>query len=360
MYHTNSETVEHPSLVEQSESSVSQLNSIQLLRGAAAFLVVGYHLSLFAETHYKNVKVISQLFGQGYAGVDLFFVISGFVITYSTFIKSKQPPALLNYVSRRLIRVFPIYWGMVVIFWITCRVTGGNVPEAGRPLRDWLIAAFLTPLHMTIIPVSWSLSHELFFYLLIGLLLYSRKMWVVLVSVLAGTIYHLATTQSQMPSLWFMFSPYNINFLGGVVVAFLHARKPFHTWVYWALLFSSVVWLFVGPEASSGNTQNRLFLYGLSSIGLILALTGLESSRQIYISRSFTKLGDASYVIYLLHPSALVLLYSFVDKHASLPFWAFACLGVLLFFGVAVVSILIHTYLEKPLLRQLNKLIFPH
>ncbi|AUD02799.1 acyltransferase family protein [Spirosoma pollinicola] len=342
---------------EQSNAPVHQLNSIQLLRGVAAILVVAYHLSLFSGEHYKQVKLVSQLFGYGYAGVDLFFVISGFVITYSTFSKNRKPPGLLKYTSKRLIRIFPIYWAMVLVFWIACKLTYGAVPQADRPIADWLTAFFLIPTHLPIIPVSWSLSHELFFYFLIGLVLYSHNLWVVLGLVVAGTVYQLFSTPSIKPLIWFVFSPYNLEFLGGVGVALLSRINSFPKTVYWALLLMSIVWLFIGPAVDPGNPAVRLVLFGVSSIGVLLALTGLETSRHIIVGGAFTKLGDASYIIYLIHPSALVFLYKFFEKHPSLPFWAFACAAIALLVIVSQVSILIHYKLEKPVLNRLNKLV---
>lgn len=337
------------------QPSVIPLNSIQLLRGVAVLMVVVYHISLLSASHFKTIGVVSQLFGQGYAGVDLFFVISGFVITYSSFPKGRKSPAVLNYISKRLIRIFPIYWGMALIFWVTCHVLYGGLPQSGRLIGDWLAAIFLVPTHLPIMPISWSLSHELFFYFLIGLIVYSRNLLIVSALVIAGTIYHLTTTQSAIPVYWFMFNPYNLEFLGGALVALLYGTQPYHKSVYWALLLVSIAWLFVGPVAEPGNQESRLLLYGLSSIGIIRALTVLERSRQISIAGGFIKLGNASYIIYLLHSSALVVLYKIVEKWSSLPFWLFICLSISLVVGVSISSLFIHQYLEKPLLDRLNR-----
>ncbi len=356
----NVQAPERSKVSKQSVVSVHQLNSIQLLRGVAAILVVAYHLSLFSGEHYKQVKLISQLFGYGYAGVDLFFVISGFVITYSTFPKNRKPPVLLKYISKRLIRIFPIYWVMVLIFWTACKLAYGAVPQADRSVVDWLMAFFLVPTHLPIIPVSWSLSYELVFYFLIGLILYARNLWVVLIVIVGGTLYQLVNTQPVKPIFWFIFNAYNLEFLGGVGVALLHRAKPFPKTVYWLLLLMSIGWLFVGPAANAGNPASRLLLFGVSSIGLLIALTGLENSRQIRVGGTYTKLGDASYIIYLLHPSALVILYKFFEGHPALPFWAFGCACILLLIGVSQVSIFIHYSLEKPVLDRLNKLVSSH
>ncbi len=343
------------SFIPAKPSTASQpLLILQLLRGVAALLVVAYHLSLFFENHFKQTNSISRFFGHGYAGVDLFFVISGFVITYATFPADKKSPSLPDYWRKRFIRVFPIYWLLLLTFWVACRLSYGGLPPVERHQFDWVSAFFLLPGHQPIIPVSWSLSHELYFYALISLLLYSRRLWFIIALVVGGTLYHVLVSQPFTPIFGFLFNAYNLEFLGGVVACLLYRAGPFRPSVYWSILLASGVWLAAGPATTDGNQAGRFVLYGLASIGLIIALTGLEANRQIGFSTIFTKLGDASYIIYLLHPSALAFVYKFVENRPAFPVWAFVGVSIALPIAVAIISIVIHEFLEKPLLRKLN------
>ena len=77
------------------------------MRAVAAILVMLFHLTHFFAEDF-DLLAFENLFSHGESGVDIFFVISGFVIYHST--KARQSPRRLEFVASRLIRIFPIYW----------------------------------------------------------------------------------------------------------------------------------------------------------------------------------------------------------------------------------------------------------
>src|SRR4051812_24481767 len=120
------------------------LSSIQGLRFIAAFLVLLFHL----EISYS-----------GYKGVDLFFVISGFVIYYSTHLEkvANKAEQRKKFVINRLTKIFILYWSsLIALFSIN------QFPLDIHALGSF----FLVPGHKSILGVSWSLSYELYFYFL--------------------------------------------------------------------------------------------------------------------------------------------------------------------------------------------------
>ena len=90
-------------------SSKKVINSIQFLRGFAAFVVVFYHIGGYIKKNFP-VDFFGDFFGFGFAGVDLFFVISGFIIHFTSKQYFGKPDYLLEYLKKRFFRVFPIYW----------------------------------------------------------------------------------------------------------------------------------------------------------------------------------------------------------------------------------------------------------
>ena len=92
-------------------TAVNRFELIEIGRGIAALLVVFFHATAIAGLpKYFGQAPLAGLFSFGYAGVDFFFVLSGFIIFYSTAKNHGNPRAIFSYVKHRLIRIYPIYW----------------------------------------------------------------------------------------------------------------------------------------------------------------------------------------------------------------------------------------------------------
>lgn len=97
----------------------------------------------------------------GYKGVDIFFVISGFVMYYSLYFKSR--PKAFNFIINRLTKIYFLYWVALILLYVI------------KPFKveaSFFKSFFLIPGHYSILGVSWSLSYELYFYFLIGTVVY--------------------------------------------------------------------------------------------------------------------------------------------------------------------------------------------
>ncbi|WP_144706695.1 acyltransferase family protein [Aminobacter sp. J44] len=88
---------------------MKQLSSIQAARGIAAWMVVAYHM-LAIEKKYVSAALLPEIFAKGMLGVDVFFVISGFVMVHSTMGSPRGLPSAYHFLARRVIRVYPPYW----------------------------------------------------------------------------------------------------------------------------------------------------------------------------------------------------------------------------------------------------------
>ena len=136
---------------------------IQVLRAFAAIFVMLYH----ATNHYnlKGLSFLSDFFKTSFLGVDVFFVLSGFVIYFSsrTYIKNKD---YLSFIKKRIIRIFPSFWlflllPLTLVFLFFPYYV--SVKSAFEPLH-YLQIFFLLFDHLTISQVTWTLSFELYFY----------------------------------------------------------------------------------------------------------------------------------------------------------------------------------------------------
>ncbi len=93
------------------QSERQTLDSIQALRGIAASLVVLYHTAVVERAYgHSSFQPLSPFHFFGAEGVDLFFVISGFIIVWTSFDSFEKPSAIPKYLARRVARIFPLYW----------------------------------------------------------------------------------------------------------------------------------------------------------------------------------------------------------------------------------------------------------
>lgn len=159
---------------EQSNSSVTHatiakngtMHSIQLLRAIAALLVVLYHGQLAISTRFASPVFAAEtyLFAFGAVGVHIFFVISGFIMVYTT--RVDQGFVARDFLRRRILRIYPMYW-VCVAFYLAAHILIGSPYQLSGP--EILGALALYPEHASaIIGPAWTLSFEMFFYLCFG------------------------------------------------------------------------------------------------------------------------------------------------------------------------------------------------
>jgi exopolysaccharide production protein ExoZ len=151
------------------------LNSIRLLRGIAALLVVVYHVCEYLKTH--GYPELADAFPFGAIGVDLFFAVSGFVMLHA--MESKKFDAGFSsgfdFFVRRIIRVAPIYWiGTSALYGIYVAMPHKFKMFSASAEQYWRSMLFLPSVGegSTIRPLltqGWTLYHEMYFYLVLAM-----------------------------------------------------------------------------------------------------------------------------------------------------------------------------------------------
>jgi len=327
---------------------------IQVLRFLAALAVVAFHAWGVAPAGLKvSENAIAFVLSCGGRGVDLFFVISGFIIFYAT---HRSALTAGEFLRRRVERIVPLY------FFVTLAVTvlGVTLPAVfGTP--DWFTPrhilkslAFIafTDAETPVVYVGWSLEYEMYFYLAAALLMaLTRNVWrniVVLFSALVVIGQGPGVAAAAGPYAFFA-DPLILEFVLGVIVgmAFVNGRVEWPALA--AALCAVVVVLAVDPAS-------RVITSGIPS-GCLVAAAAFASRKRAahsWFERALARLGDASYSIYLAQVNsvwlATIALVALIPGITPLPL-VLAVSAVVTALGLAL-NILV----ERPALKLVRRL----
>ena len=265
---------------------MQKLRSIQVLRGIAALAVVVLHAVPDVHAPVGNA-------GYGAFGVDLFFVISGFIMANIAVGRTAR-----QFIGDRLWRIYPLWW-IAVLPWLFMVPRGPTFIVSSLTLWPIYPGGYYVP----VLKVGWTLSFELLFYGAMTLAIAGRA-WLPLIAyamLLVGAL----TTAS--PLLHFVGSPMALEFLIGVVLAKLPRRPALALLIpaaIFALAFTSSGLGDVEASLSPGWALKRAIEWGLPAALIVWGALSLES---LFEHRAFdvpVTIGDASYSIYLFHPLA--------------------------------------------------------
>lgn len=275
-----------------------KLLSIELARGIAAIIVVLYHAARHLD---RNVGFAEgrQLFQFGHAGVDFFFVISGFIILFVHGGDLGRPKRIGHYAARRFTRIYPIYW---VILALTVALAARSALPS--PLEVAWAAALLPTAGEPMVGVAWTLQHEIVFYGVFAVLILHLRVGMALLGLWLGLIAHglLSTGPHGMAGVFL--SAYNLEFFFGMGAAWwLRRREVIRPGAILALGMSFFA-LFAVAEVLGrvdGYGPWARLAYGLPSALIILGLVEMERGGRIRVPLRLLWLGRGSYSIYLFH-----------------------------------------------------------
>jgi peptidoglycan/LPS O-acetylase OafA/YrhL len=342
------------------------LKLIQVLRAIASVLVVFYHATEnFREKLGQNF--LGGFFEFGGSGVDIFFVLSGFIITYTSFRGLGQADKLTHFIRRRVVRIYPIYWVVIMIF-LAAQFLLPSFYRSGYQASTFeLISTFLLlPGHQMLNGVSWTLSFELFFYILFAIaFLIPGKRWIFFFSaayILLLVLINGAADPFAHRNEWIRLagSPLNTEFFLGVIsVLFIHRISRQNALVL--IITGSVLFVAGGLLSNNGysvlpNNFHRVILFGIPSLLLLSGVVALELNKPVRVSRSILLLGEASYSLYLIHLPLVAATAVLIKK---LPVSNNLLLQSVMFFSIVLIcggSVLFHQKIEKPLTDRLNRL----
>jgi peptidoglycan/LPS O-acetylase OafA/YrhL len=273
-----------------------------------------------------GVGVAADVAGAGWIGVDLFFVISGFLIAGILLDTRNDGRYFRNFYARRVLRIFPLYYLFVIGVFIAFAGNAGFLDGAGSPLW-YLLHLGNVPEGLLDKPVPywlgpvWSLAIEEQFYLTFPLLAYlldRRRLAIVLISMIVlAPLVRFATMQA-MPDherVQYMFTPCRIDTIAvGCLLAIIVRTVDLNRWRQTAQLAAfcavpSVVVLAVASGLERTSPFDRVFGYSLVAIGcasvlaLVVLARGARSTAFLRWS-PLTYLGKLCFGLYLLHRPA--------------------------------------------------------
>ncbi|WP_256580953.1 MULTISPECIES: acyltransferase family protein [unclassified Pseudomonas] len=347
-----------------------KLDFIQALRGIAALMVVMLH-TIQQQNIPKDSGVYYWLFSGGGAGVPLFFIISGFIMAYSTRGVESSPKNSLIFLIKRLSRVWPTYAILTIIFWTTVTVVddflGAHFPYS---ILDVLVSILFIPLNMdsALAPLlggsalypGWSLNYEIYFYALFAFsMVFMRFKWLIFFSLIATTLIVLPLIYGSTPSLdarvnygfksylALLTSPLIWEFAAGVAIGLIYfskfkiENKSFAIFLC-AITAAIVVW---------ANLSKLSFGMGLNGWGwsltlMFFALTIASKTVHLKFPAGLIWVGNISYSLYLIHPFFVkpvfdVLWETSLREYIRDPSFSLVVVGLSIFFAA-----LSHKYLE--------------
>ncbi len=294
---------------------------MQAMRGIAALLVVLFHLEAMFREGAPRSREFGQFWSRGFAGVDMFFVISGFIMVYVT---RDIAPSLRNagrFLWARLSRIYPLWWVfaglMMMYFYVAYGQPAPPDKASGEDVLPYAFKSFaLWPQkNYPVLGVGWTLIHEMMFYVLFALGLFLRRaflpFWLVGWALLiVGRDIIWGPQPMHAGNLQELFlSPFNLEFIIGALIAIWILRienRGTQAWFWVGLIFFALALLFQYPVDHERFVWMRVTLFGLPSALIILGLVSLERHRGLVVPSALVKLGNWSYSLYLSH--MLVLL----------------------------------------------------
>lgn len=324
-----------------------RLGGIEACRGIAASAVVLYHVSRHLDFVY-GAPVLKRIFQFGHAGVDLFFVISGFIILFVHYDDINHPQRSGHYIARRATRIFPVYWVALTTTILLSFLGGRELPSGVRVM--WSVT--LLPSHeQPLLGVAWTLQYEIVFYAAFLLLILNRMMGLTALAFWLWWI-GLESAVDGGPLPGSLYSPYNVEFFFGMLVAYWLRNKsmPFPRSVLGiGILLFAVAALMEDLGFFDGYAGTGRFIYGLPAALVILGVA--ESDRQglLDVPTLLRELGRASYSIYLFQFIFIGIVWKIAERTGV----SFPHIAVFLaLVGAAIAGgIVVSRLIEYPLMR---------
>ena len=342
-----------------------RIANLQALRGVAVMMVVLFHIAT-VERKYAGDPILPTWLRIGESGVDLFFVISGFVMVMVTRGKFAEARAAGWFLYSRGTRIYPVYWlyaGLAALVYLA-QPAWVNASQGHQVdlLRSFLL---LPQEHLPVLLVAWSLVHEMYFYLVFTLFMLAPENqlprlltgWAAIVAVSALTWWHPGIA----PWARIAAHPLTLEFIAGACAALWLPKvsgthSPARLWsgITASLLTLAAAYAYgVLDMAALPRATVLAVSYGV----LVYCAVALELHFTRRAHGSLVRLGNASYTIYLSH----VLVLAALGRS-----WAYAGvapgpLDNLLWAGMMLVAVVVYGHIgygriEKPLVDYFHRL----
>lgn len=332
--------------------------SLQCLRAVAAILVVCFHhINALRDRAAPDLP----FFQIGQFGVDIFFVISGFIMWTTT---SARPTTGAVFMKRRIIRIVPLYWAFTLLTAFVSTDGGIAIAASLDPVR-LLKSLFFIPqwsaefdLVAPVMLVGWTLELEMLFYAIFACVLFlppAKRLWAMCATLAALTVIGIAFhPQSAIASAFT--NSIVAEFALGLVLGRLYerGRLPKSALIAGALALAAIVIL----PFHRDMTTIRLIYFGIPAAMIVTAALIMESQiNDGGVWRLPKFLGDASYSIYLSHLMAMAISWKLIP-HAIASAAPWPVLAGQIIFATAF-GCLVYVAVERPLTDAARRALSP-
>lgn len=346
-------------------------------RGAAAVLVLLYHMATTTMGPWSHsraglnpLKIFEAI---GIGGVDIFFVVSGVVMTLTTFGRLNSTADAFRYLKRRVARIYPMYWFVTIaVLLIAWRAPGlatrdkWNVESIAKSLVLWPQAEY------PVVGVGWTLTFEMYFYLAFAVVsILPRRMFLPALAVWGATALALFAALDDASirgirgnlALSLFASPLALEFIAGCVIGwlFMRGRMPgagsaLVLGLAWFLAIGG--WLGATRFEEAAYGMVRIVAFGVPAALLLYGTLGLEHAGRLRSWPALSAVGDASYSLYLTHAYVVRgmagLGGSWFGAMGSAPQWL---IPAVCFVASLAAGFACHRLIEKPLTSSFQRLL---
>lgn len=339
-------------------NAVQRVNEIDLMRFVAAIMVMFFHYAFrgYAADGYSAMPypLLEPLAKYGYLGVELFFLISGFVI-----LMTASSGSIRAFVVSRIVRLYPAFWACCTITFLAILAIGGTRFSAslGQYAFNMTLLSEFTPVP-AIDGVYWSLAIEMKFYALVGLLLLTRQMhraqlylvlW--LLATFALELFPVARLRSLLIA---DYAPY---FIAGAMCFLIFEKGAIPSRVLvvvaaWGLAMRDSLSSVAGLERHfQVHFDSDVILVSVSIFFALMMLVSLRSTGFIG-RRNWVVIGALTYPLYLIHQRLGYMIFNLayprVNEHVVLWMTVFIMLGL---------AYLVNRHVERRVAKPMRRLL---
>ncbi|MFB7497912.1 acyltransferase family protein [Streptomyces sp. NPDC056161] len=300
-------TASSPAARPPATASAPSLPSLTGLRWVAALLVFGLHVRNFHYFGGTGDRYVTWAFGPGASGVSFFFVLSGFVLTWSARPKDRA----VAFWRRRIARIYPVHLVTAALALLMAYTLAYQTkPEPSQAAANALLVhSWWRPWWQTLNPVSWSLACEAFFYAAFPLLaLVLRRLGARGTTALAGASVLAVLVLAWAETHHWTAEPISANpaarlpeFVLGAAAARLVLLDRWRGPGLEASLALAVVGYFLVPQVDPGYTSTACTIVGFALLIPAAAVADLRGLPSLWRHRRLVRLGELSFAFYMVH-----------------------------------------------------------
>lgn len=350
-----------------------QIKSVQALRAIAALSVVVFHTTVLWHDRFGSAVSPWQ---NGNSGVDLFFVISGFIMVLSSRRLVRRKGGWRRFISLRIVRIGPMYW-LATLAKLAAIAVAPKLALHTRPTGWNTIASFLfIPSYnaqgavMPVLPVGWTLSFEMLFYAAFAAALACMVEPAVIVAPIMALLAGLSLLhRPDWPAWTALASPLVLEFVFGMGVAHLflarrlQASRPLPFFILAAL---GLLALMLAPAVVPTTTTTpplipdmgdwrRVVFWGTAACAALAGCLATERWLDPHLPRWLVVLGEASYSLYLTHGFVLPVVAALAARARLSSVGLAIVLLPACIIGSVVVSLVIYRWVEVPMTAWLRQ-----